>query len=204
MEAELSPALRDVALVNRFQVGCLARKSNASRRAVCRNTLGTALQRDPVLQVTPPSAAAPAVEQSFEGMNISEGCGNCLPPDSVGAVGPHHYVQMVNSSIAVCRKTGERLMGPKPTNGLWQQATTQTTCRTHNDSDPIVLYDQFADRWLVSQFYYRRTWRNLRCMHRDLANTGSYRERIFYTNFRLAGTCGKTTHTSACGRTVIT
>ena len=50
--------------------------------------------------------------QTFEGMDQADGCGNCIPPDPNGAVGPNHYVQMVNSSYSVYNKTGTRLLGP--------------------------------------------------------------------------------------------
>ena len=106
---------------------------------------------DPVLQTTAPTVGMPGVGTSFEGMNIGTACGSCLPPDTNGAVGPNHYVQMVNSSVAVYDKTGATLMTPKPINGLWS-VTPNSECFTHNNGDPVVLYDQLADRWLVSQF----------------------------------------------------
>src|SRR2546423_4349877 len=93
----------------------------------------------------------PSVAASFEGMNISSACGNCLPPDTNGAVGPNHYVQMVNSSVAVYSKNGTTLMTPRAINTLWS-VTPNAECFTNNNGDPIVLYDQLADRWLVSQF----------------------------------------------------
>jgi len=101
----------------------------------------------------------PAVGASFEGMNISTACGNCLPPDPNGAVGPNHYVQMVNSSVAVYDKTGAQLMAPTPINGLWS-VTPNSECFTHNNGDPIVIYDQLADRWLVSQFVVQASTEN--------------------------------------------
>jgi hypothetical protein len=108
-------------------------------------------ETDSVVQTTAPTAAMPSVGASFEGMNISNACGNCLPPDTVGAVGPNHYVQMVNSNIAVYSKSGATLMSPKAINELWS-VTPNSECFTHNNGDPIVLYDQLAGRWLVSQF----------------------------------------------------
>jgi hypothetical protein len=116
-------------------------------------------EADPVLQTTVPIMGMPGVGTSFEGMNISEACGNCLPPDTNGAVGPNHYVQMVNSSIAVYDKTGATLMTPRPINGLWS-VTPNSECFTHNNGDPVVLYDQLADRWMVSQFVVQASTEN--------------------------------------------
>ena len=108
-------------------------------------------ETDSVVQTAAAIAAMPSVGASFEGMNISNACGNCLPPDTNGAVGPNHYVQMVNSNVAVYSKAGATLMAPRPINDLWS-VTPNSECFTHNNGDPIVIYDQLADRWMVSQF----------------------------------------------------
>ena len=78
------------------------------------------------------------------------------PPDPVGDVGPTQYVQMINSTIAVYDKQGNVVSASTNINNLWINGTTAGTgfdqCRTQNAGDPIVLYDQQADRWMVSQF----------------------------------------------------
>jgi hypothetical protein len=76
------------------------------------------------------------------------------PPDPVGDVGPNHYVQMVNLAFAVFDKsTGSTILAPTPINQLWIDAGVDVSdpCRASNEGDPIALYDQFADRWLLSQ-----------------------------------------------------
>jgi hypothetical protein len=72
------------------------------------------------------------------------------PPDPVGAVGRNHYVQMVNLTFAVYDKQGNRLLGPVDTGSLWQGFAVPDC--TDPSGDPIVLYDRFEDRWLLSQF----------------------------------------------------
>ncbi|GAB3061284.1 hypothetical protein GCM10027053_24450 [Intrasporangium mesophilum] len=78
------------------------------------------------------------------------------PPDPNGDVGPNHYVQTVNAQIQIWDKQGNSLAGPTNLNQLWINGTTAGTgfdqCRTQNAGDPIVLYDQQADRFMVSQF----------------------------------------------------
>jgi len=89
----------------------------------------------------------PGPTQSFDGpANLS----GVQPPDPVGDVGPSHYVAMSNLSFAVYSKTGTLLYGPAANNTLWSGFGGD--CESSNDGDPIVLYDQFADRWLLSQF----------------------------------------------------
>jgi hypothetical protein len=73
-----------------------------------------------------------------------------LPPDTNGDVGPNHYVQMINLSFAIWDKSGTLLYGPANNNTLW--SGFGGPCETYNHGDPIVLYDQQAGRWLMSQF----------------------------------------------------
>src|SRR5438128_10684257 len=102
------------------------------------------------------SGAAPAVSSSFEG--IGQGfvgpAGSFTvqyaPPDTNGAVGPNHFVQTVNVSFAVFSKGGTVLYGPAKINTLF--TGFGGLCETDNDGDPSVVYDQLADRWLITQF----------------------------------------------------
>jgi len=108
---------------------------------------------DPVLQDGFAPAAVAAMPSTFVHF---AGQGNALgyvPPDTTGAVGPSHYVQAVNVQLAVYGRTGTLAPGfPKNVGVLWTGLPAFSLCKTHNDGDPIVLYDRLADRWLVSQF----------------------------------------------------
>jgi len=72
------------------------------------------------------------------------------PPDPVGDVGPNHYVEMANLVFAVYDKSGNLLLGPVDTGILWDGFVVPDC--TDPSGDPVVLYDQFSDRWLLSQF----------------------------------------------------
>lgn len=93
---------------------------------------------------------APPLLLSFEGIYRSQ-AGGATPPDTVGDVGPNHYVQMVNVAFAIYDKTGNLLEGPMGFNQLFT-GSGLTTCANNNDGDPIVNYDPLADRWLLAQF----------------------------------------------------
>lgn len=89
----------------------------------------------------------PTPLRSFSGIaNVPNGD---TPPDPNGAVGPNHFVQMVNSAIEIWDKAGNHLYGPYSSSTLWQGFNSDNTCLS-NYEDPIVLYDALADRWLVS------------------------------------------------------
>jgi hypothetical protein len=107
---------------------------------------------DPVRQSAFTALAMPTPMQNFEGQTADDSGCNCIPPDTNGAVGPTQYVQMVNSSLSVYNKTGTRLSGPTQINAMFSALPSTSQCRLNNNGDPVVVYDQLADRWLVSQF----------------------------------------------------
>ena len=72
------------------------------------------------------------------------------PPDTIGAVGPNHYVQVVNTAVAIYSKIGTLLFGPVPTNTLW--SGFGGGCQTNNDGDGGVQWDPQTDRWIIHQF----------------------------------------------------
>src|SRR5882672_7303107 len=84
---------------------------------------------------------------SFDGN--SNLCG-CSPPDPNGAVGPNHVVTMANLHFQIFDKSGNSLFGPAANNTLW--SGFGGPCQTENAGDPVVLYDQLADRWILTQF----------------------------------------------------
>jgi hypothetical protein len=102
---------------------------------------------------TSPMAATPGI--AFDG--VGEGNPafpfnvNVAPPDTTGDVSDTQYVQWVNLSFAVFDKaTGNVLFGPAGGNTLW--SGFGGNCETNNHGDPIVQYDQLADRWVMTQF----------------------------------------------------
>ena len=92
-----------------------------------------------------PLRAMPAPLVSF-----AAGTGTANPPDPVGDVGPNHYLRMANASFQIFSKTGTSMFGPAAINTLF--AGFGGACEAENAGDPVVIYDQIADRWLLSQF----------------------------------------------------
>ena len=114
-----------------------------------------AVQGSNELGFAPPQALTiPAPTVNFEGLsnqdNFNVFGGRVNPPDPVGDVGPNHYVEMINLVFAVYDKAGNLLLGPVDTGTLWAGFAVPDC--TDPSGDPIVLYDQFTDRWILSQF----------------------------------------------------
>ena len=97
-----------------------------------------------------PTPTMPGPLLTFEGGAAAQFCA-CAPPDSDGDVGPNHYVEAINSAFAVFDKTGTMLAGPITYDTLFAPLTG-TPCQNQNDGDPFVMYDQIADRWVISDF----------------------------------------------------
>jgi uncharacterized membrane protein len=102
--------------------------------------------RDPLAARGVSTLDAPDPILNFEG----QGDFNMYaPPDTTGDVGPNHFVQMVNVNTAVYDKSGN-LLAEWANNQLWDGFGGP--CENDNSGDPIVLYDDMADRWVLTQF----------------------------------------------------
>jgi hypothetical protein len=143
VQFDVSPALRDIRPI---QVKPGEVSEIPERPSGLEGALGPQ-DSDPLVQSTKGPGAMPAPITSFNGPpNISL----VSPPDPVGDVGPNHYVAMSNLSFQIFDKLGNSLYGPAANNTLW--AGFGGDCETDNAGDPIVIYDQLADRWMLTQF----------------------------------------------------
>ncbi len=84
--------------------------------------------------------ARPVAMKSFEGIPQT----NYIPPDPIIAVGPNNVIVAVNASFRIFDKSGAIL---KTINsGTWFSAVVPSA----SPSDPIVMYDHFANRWIFA------------------------------------------------------
>ncbi|MBQ4819972.1 T9SS type A sorting domain-containing protein [Aquimarina sp. MMG016] len=65
------------------------------------------------------------------------------PSDPTGAVGPNHYVSARNSAFTIHDKNGTVLVQSTSLANIFPRETL---------GDPIVFYDSFADRFVITQF----------------------------------------------------
>ncbi len=87
------------------------------------------------------SGTAPTLVSSFTGPRINDAGGGWIPPDTCGAVGPTHFVTVVNSNISVWSKaTGARLMN----------TSLNTFLNGDSFGDPRVTYDFTSGRFIVN------------------------------------------------------
>ncbi len=95
-------------------------------------------EEDPIVQKSPGVVYLDTPLVNFEGGNWS------YRPDANGAAGPNHYVQGVNlCNYNIYNKSGNLLL-----------STTMSVLGGNCSDDPIVMYDKFADRWVVTDVTY--------------------------------------------------
>lgn len=125
-------------------------------RAEARAQRPRAAVRDPLIRDNRAGAAVRTPEAGlvFDGGANPAACLGCTPPDPTGDVGPHDYVQIVNSTkVSIFDKTGTLRRPAFDLSALF----TSGPCSRYDYGDPQVLYDPMADRWLLSQFTPRGT-----------------------------------------------
>lgn len=93
------------------------------------------------------AVTAPAVQgtASFPGIDAN----GAIPPDANIDVGPQHIIQVVNSEVAVFDKFGNLIGGPVALGFVWRNLGG--SCAKQNAGDPIVHYDRFSNRWIITQ-----------------------------------------------------
>jgi hypothetical protein len=152
---DVSPALRSLKPIARapaYLAGTILEIRPESEGPVARRAKARGL--DGALQILNPAPTIPGPLLTFDGLsnqdNFNRFGGRVNPPDPNGEVGPNNFVEMINLLFAVYDKAGNLLAGPFDTGSLF--AGFPVANCSLNAGDPVVLYDQFKDRWLLSQF----------------------------------------------------
>lgn len=142
----ISPNLRDLPEVDQSVAQIpITIKEDRDRPMNAHNPNALPQGTDPALQHSyPPPALNKALSYNWDGLGYS----SVNPPDPTADVGPNHVVQMINGSsgarVRVYDKTGAAITGV---------TTMASLCgTTSGDGDPIVMYDERADRWFLSEF----------------------------------------------------
>ena len=176
LKHDLSPPLRDLAPS--------AQPSAAADRPgpVARPTgpLLTNSESDPVAQQAMAPLSGVSTVLNFDGQSADDNRSLLgfafVPPDTNGAVGATQFAQIVNVTLAVYDKSmGAVVLGPELINTVWEGFGGP--CEAGNGGDPVVLYDQLAGRWLVSQLQFNSSFTsNQQCIAVSTSSdaTGSY------------------------------
>ena len=142
---DVSPPLRDLA--------ALSSPNLSSTKARPELPLPSSMQAHPsaasqsLLRLLLPDMMPPPI-LVFDG--IPFGVEASRPPNGGGEAGATQYVQVVNDVYEVFDKnTGVPILGPTSLSAIW--SGFGGSCQTGGLGLPSILYDQLANRWLISQ-----------------------------------------------------
>ena len=135
---------------------------------------------DPLLAVQAGAPSSMADDFTTPILNFAgQGYTFVNPPDTVGDVGTNHYIQMINGGsgalLMIYDKAGNVVSGPIALDTLGIGGACASGL-----GDPVVLYDEMADRWLLSEF---ASGGNHLCVYISQTNnpTGAYWRYDFIT-----------------------
>jgi len=136
LTSKLSPDKADAISIekevkNRFNIEKWVNTDKTARPAQVQTKMGSLQTRGPI--------------SGFRG----QGGTGYVPPDTDGDVNEEYFVQMVNSKYNVYLKDGTHILGPLDLGTLWSQLPGAPW---GNSGDPIVLYDEEYERWILTQF----------------------------------------------------
>ncbi len=95
---------------------------------------------DPLKAVQQKSASRAAITNEIASFDAHIGT---VLNDATGAIGPNHYVYAFNSGFGILDRNG---------NVLLPEASLATLFPGESLGDPVVVYDNFADRFIIMQF----------------------------------------------------
>jgi len=143
LTAKISPSKADAKPVekkeveNQFDIDKWANTDKTARPAQVQSKMGVVQTRKPII--------------GFSG----QGATNSIPPDTDGDVNDEYFVQMVNSVYNVYLKDGTHILGPLNLSTLWSELPGGPW---GNSGDPIIIYDEEYDRWVLTQFAPRNNY----------------------------------------------
>ena len=95
------------------------------------------------------------IGSNFEGTDLTTAFGlssGAIPPDTMGAVGPNHVVELINTSFAVYNKVGT-LQSRVSLNNFWDTAFSNAGNPgfvPNATFDPRILYEANTNRWYAA------------------------------------------------------
>jgi hypothetical protein len=104
-------------------------------------------------------AASFSIVQNFQGSTIGQGSGDFgfIPPDTTGAIGNNHFVELINGRYAVYAKTGNGIgttgspLFSRTLDEFWTDAgVSGYDPDSPSTFDPRVVFDPSSQRWFAA------------------------------------------------------
>lgn len=109
-------------------------------------------QSDPAQLIPPLRLAPPAIGASFTGLTLQDqidsfGSG-ISPPETMGAIGPNHFVEILSGSVAIYTRTGTRLSHVS-SNSFFAVSSGGINYPRNGSRSPRILFDRRSNRWFA-------------------------------------------------------
>ncbi len=148
--------LPDASATNSIEPSRPSTSASLSRNEAVSLSVAGFVQKELLGKRSRPKAPAPAPNITFDGLDFATwGAGH--PPDTNGDVGPTYYIQTVNTAVGIYNKATGSQVAAFTFNTLMSQGSFGNLCDTNNFGDPVVLYDTFEDRWVITDFAFTLT-----------------------------------------------
>lgn len=92
------------------------------------------------------TSSAPRLNMSFPGLTDTA----WIPPDTQGAAGPAHLMETLNGGVGIFEKATGTLLSQISLQAFWSSLGTAVGEPASFAFDPKILYDQFANRFVVT------------------------------------------------------
>jgi hypothetical protein len=102
----------------------------------------------------PLAYAIPTIGTNFTGVTLNDTIlldSAAVPPDTMGAVGPNHIVELVNGAYAIYNKSGGMVTPLVTDTAFWSAAGISSGILNSGLTDPRVVYDHASGRWFAAQ-----------------------------------------------------
>ena len=93
-----------------------------------------------------PQSQAPTLNNNYSGLGD---IGNAIPPDTMGAVGPSHGMEILNGRVGFFNKSTGQLISSLTLQSFWASLGTVTGQPANHPFDPKVLYDQYNGHFIA-------------------------------------------------------
>ena len=99
---------------------------------------------DPVRQSIMGKSFEGTILESWDALSTYASATDCN-----GVAGVNHYILSLNFSFIIYDKVGQAVLGPTTLNSFFNDVIPEGS---EGSGDPVVAYDEHANRWLISQF----------------------------------------------------
>jgi uncharacterized repeat protein (TIGR01451 family) len=83
-------------------------------------------------------------------LNRSPGGSGSIPPDTMGAVGPDHIVEMINGDFEIFNKSTGTSLEDRSLNSFWTNRVGLGPFNAGRVFDPRIIYDTASERWFAT------------------------------------------------------